>query len=62
MVGAVETALVLENRDRATGALVALTGNYVEVLIDGADDRMRRMTRVRVTGADGQRTRGELVA
>ena len=62
MVGVVETALVLENRDRATGALVALTGNYEEVLIDGADDRMRRMTRVRVTDADGQRTRGELVA
>ncbi len=62
MVGAVDDALVLETRDRATGALVALTGYYVEVLVDGSDDLMRAMTRIRVTHAEASRTRGEVAA
>ena len=60
MVGRVHDALVLEARDRATGGLVGLTGNYVEVVVDGPDTMMRRMTRVRVTQADGAVTRGRL--
>jgi threonylcarbamoyladenosine tRNA methylthiotransferase MtaB len=60
MVGTVHDALILETRDRASGALVALTGNYVEVLVDGSDDLVRTMTRIRLTGADADRTRGEV--
>jgi threonylcarbamoyladenosine tRNA methylthiotransferase MtaB len=62
LVGDVRDALVLERRDRATGALVGLTGNYVEVTFEGADALMRRMTRIRITGADGERARGEVAA
>ena len=59
MVGTVEDVLVLQARHRATGDLVGLTGNYVEVVFDGEDALMRTMTRVRVTSADASGTRGE---
>ena len=62
MVGGIEDVLVLETRERATGALVGLTGNYVEVAFGGADTRMRTMTRVRITAADSAGTRGEASA
>ena len=60
LVGTAPDVLVLETRERATGALVGLTGNYVEVAFDGPDDLMRTLPRVRVTGADAARTVGEL--
>jgi threonylcarbamoyladenosine tRNA methylthiotransferase MtaB len=59
MEGQVEEVLVLETRDRATGKLTGLTGNYVEVLFDGSDAAMRGLTCVRVTRADGEGTYGE---
>jgi len=61
MVGRTDDVLVLETRDRATGGLVGLTGNYVEVVFDGPDALMRRVARVRVAGA-GTQVRGEMVA
>jgi threonylcarbamoyladenosine tRNA methylthiotransferase MtaB len=60
LVGTTQDVLVLETRERATGALVGLTGNYVEVAFDGPDGLMRTLARVRVTGADAARTVGEL--
>jgi hypothetical protein len=54
----VEDALVLETRDRATGNLVTLTGNYVEVTVEGPDALMRTLTRVRITAAEASATRG----
>lgn len=60
LVGRAVEALVLETRDRATGGLVALTGNYVEVVFDGPDALMRGLVRVRVTAAGDERARGEL--
>src|SRR5205085_1327877 len=48
---------VLETRDPATGALLGLTGHYVEVPFDGPDALVRRMARVRI----GPGGRGELV-
>jgi threonylcarbamoyladenosine tRNA methylthiotransferase MtaB len=60
LVGTAQDVLVLETRERATGALVGLTGNYVEVAFDGPDGLMRTLARVRVTGADAARTVGEL--
>ncbi len=54
-------AVVLETRDRASGALVGLTGAYVEVVFEGTDALMRQVVRVRVTGADRARTPGALV-
>jgi len=61
LVGRTDDVLVLETRDRATGGLVGLTGNYVEVVFDGPDALMRRVARVRVAGA-GTPVRGEMVA
>jgi threonylcarbamoyladenosine tRNA methylthiotransferase MtaB len=58
MVGTTQDVLVLETRDRATGALVGLTGNYVEVLFEGADSLMRSVTRIVITEASGSTTRG----
>jgi len=62
MVGRVEEVTVLAARDRSTGKLTGLTGNYVEVLFDGSDPAMRGLTRIRVTGADGAGTYGERAA
>ena len=59
MVGTVQDVLVLQARHRATGDLVGLTGNYVEVAFAGEDALMRTMTGVRVTAADASGTRGE---
>jgi len=60
LVGAVEDVLVLDTRERATGWLVGLTGNYVEVAFPGPSTLMRRLVRLRVTAATGDRTVGEL--
>ena len=60
LVGRCEDVLVLETRDRTTGDLVGLTGNYVEVVFDGPDTLMRRVVRVRLDHADAG-VRGELV-
>jgi threonylcarbamoyladenosine tRNA methylthiotransferase MtaB len=62
LVGGVSEALVLDTRDRASGRLVGLTGHYVEVALDGPDALMRRIVRLRVTGADGGRATGDLEA
>jgi len=60
LAGGVEDVLVLETRDRATGRLVGLTGNYVEVRFDGPDALMGRLARVRVTQVERDRTLGAL--
>ncbi len=60
LVGSLAEVLVLETRDGATGRLTGLTGNYVEVLFEGADARMRELARVRVTDAERDRTLGEI--
>ena len=60
LVGTAQDVLVLETRDRATGALVGLTGNYVEIAFPGPDSLMRTLARVRVTGAEAERTAGQL--
>jgi threonylcarbamoyladenosine tRNA methylthiotransferase MtaB len=60
MVGRVEEALVLAARERTRGDLVGLTGNYMEVAFAGPDDLRRRVVRVQVTEAGGERARGVL--
>jgi threonylcarbamoyladenosine tRNA methylthiotransferase MtaB len=62
MLHGTREALVLEMRDRATGHLVGLTDNYVEVTFAGTDTMMRTLTRVRITGVDADRTHGEAAA
>ena len=62
LVGRTEDVLVLETRDGATGGLVGLTGNYVEVVFDGPDALMRRVARVRIDRADDCGVWGGLVA
>lgn len=62
LVGSRQDVVVLETRDRASGALVGLTGAYVEVVFEGPDALMRRVVPVRVTGADAGRTPGRLEA
>jgi threonylcarbamoyladenosine tRNA methylthiotransferase MtaB len=60
LVGRSEDALVLETPDRASGHLVGLTGNYVEVTFAGPDHLRRRLARVRVTAADDDAVHGVL--
>jgi threonylcarbamoyladenosine tRNA methylthiotransferase MtaB len=55
MVGRLEETLVLETRDRISGGLVGLTGNFVEVVFAGPDRLRGRLARVRLTAA-GERT------
>jgi threonylcarbamoyladenosine tRNA methylthiotransferase MtaB len=62
LVGRRMEVLVLESRDRTTGDLVGLTGNYVEVTFPGGDALMRRIVPVTATAADAGGTRGDLVA
>jgi threonylcarbamoyladenosine tRNA methylthiotransferase MtaB len=58
MLGRVEDVLVLEERDRATGGLVGLTGNYIEVTFGGPDRLRRGIARVRVTAVEAASSRG----
>jgi hypothetical protein len=51
---------VLETRDRDSGDLTGLTGNYVEVRFAGPAHLRRRTARVRVTGSGETGTRGVL--
>ena len=60
LVGRVEDAVVLETRDRISGRLVGLTGNYVEAHFEGTDDLMGTMARVRLTAATAAETVGAL--
>jgi threonylcarbamoyladenosine tRNA methylthiotransferase MtaB len=60
LVGRTEDVLVLHTRDRGTGRLVGLTGNYVEVGFEGGDELSGTMTRVRVTAATAATTQGVL--
>jgi len=60
LIGSLEDVLVLETRDRTTGSLVGLTGNYVEVVFPGPERLMRNLARVRVAGVRGGRAIGEL--
>lgn len=60
LLGRVEDVLVLETRDRASGRLVGLTGNYVEAHFEGPDDLMATMARVRLTAATASGTVGVL--
>lgn len=60
LLGRVEDVLVLETRDRASGRLVGLTGNYVEAQFEGTDDLMGTMTRVRLTASTPTETVGAL--
>jgi hypothetical protein len=53
--------LVLETVDRATGGLVGLSGNFVEVVFAGPRGIVGSVVTVRVTGVAGNRTLGELV-
>jgi threonylcarbamoyladenosine tRNA methylthiotransferase MtaB len=62
LIGRVEEVLVLETLDRATGRLVGLTGNYVEVVFSGSPSLMRTLATVRVTATQAERTFGELAA
>jgi threonylcarbamoyladenosine tRNA methylthiotransferase MtaB len=59
LVGTAHEVLVLETRD-ATGRLVGLTGNYVEVAFAGPDALKRSLQRVRIRAADGDTTLGEM--
>jgi threonylcarbamoyladenosine tRNA methylthiotransferase MtaB len=52
LVGRTEDVLVLDTRDRTTGGLVGLTGNYVEIVFDGPDTLMRRVATVQIDDAD----------
>jgi threonylcarbamoyladenosine tRNA methylthiotransferase MtaB len=58
MLGVTREVLVLGTRDRATGWLTGLTDNYVEVLFDGPESLVGRVTTVRPTKLDGDRLRG----
>ena len=60
LIGRTEDALVLETTDRATGRLVGLTGNYVEVIFAGPDHLRRRPARVRLTAVAGDAVHGVL--
>jgi hypothetical protein len=52
--------LVLQTRDRVTGDLTGLTGNFVEVTFPGPDRLIRRLARVRVLAADADGVRARL--
>jgi threonylcarbamoyladenosine tRNA methylthiotransferase MtaB len=60
--GTSQEVLVLGTRDRPTGRLTGLTGNYVEVLFDGADSLMGRLVSIRVTAVHRNGVDGELAA
>jgi threonylcarbamoyladenosine tRNA methylthiotransferase MtaB len=60
LVGRVEDVLVLQTRDRVTGDLTGLTGNFVEVTFPGSDRLIRRLARVRIVAAAADGVRATL--
>ena len=62
LVGRRREVVVLDARDRRTGLLAGLTGNYVEVLFDGPDALGRRVVPLTITEARADRTLGRLEA
>jgi len=56
MVGQRRDVVVLAERERETGRLLGLTGNYVEVVFDGPGDLARRFVTVTVRDASADRT------
>ncbi len=52
LIGTRQDVVVLETRDAASGRLVGLTGNYVEVVFEGPDELMRGLATVEVRGLD----------
>jgi threonylcarbamoyladenosine tRNA methylthiotransferase MtaB len=62
LVGRLEEILVLDSRDRVSGELVGLTGNYVEVAFDGPDRLRGGTATVRVTEPGERTARGVLEA
>ena len=53
--------LALDSRDKETGLLIGLSGNYIELLFAGDDSLMQSVQRVRITAVSQERTFGELV-
>jgi len=60
-VGQVLPAVVLAERDRATGRLTALTDNYIPVLMEGEDRLQGQPVRVRVEQVTAAQVTGRLV-
>lgn len=61
-VGEVLAAVVYRSRDRQTGKLVALTDNYIKVLVGGGDELLGRPVRVCIEQAGDAVASGSLVA
>ena len=59
-MGCVLSVLVESTRDKETRLLKGLTGNYVQVLLDGEDALMSRYVRVRLERIEGGRVYGSL--
>jgi threonylcarbamoyladenosine tRNA methylthiotransferase MtaB len=57
-----QEVLVFKTRDKATGLLIGLTGNYVELLFDGPDSLMREFVNVTVTQVRPEGIWGTLAA
>jgi threonylcarbamoyladenosine tRNA methylthiotransferase MtaB len=55
-------ALVLEDRDEASGRQRSLTGHYVEVLVEAVPADVGRLVRVRAEQLDGQHVLGRIEA
>jgi threonylcarbamoyladenosine tRNA methylthiotransferase MtaB len=60
-VGQVLPAVVLAERDGATGRFTALTDNYIPVLVEGEDGRQGQAVRVRVEQVTAAQVTGSLV-
>lgn len=61
-VGSTFEVLIEGKRDRATGYLKGLTGNYIPVLIDGDEEWMHRVVPIRLTGVKDGRVFGECLS
>lgn len=59
--GEIVDAVVHRVRDRSSGRLVALSDNFIKVLVDGDDARLGRRVPVEILEIDGERTLGRLV-
>ncbi len=59
LLGTAQEVLVLGTRDRATGRLTGLTGNYVDVTFDGPDTLIGRLAMARITAVHAKATDGE---
>ncbi len=60
-LGKTVPALILEQKDKETEFSVALTGNYIKVLVQGSERMVNQQVKLQITGVSREKTIGKIL-